>query len=185
MDQAVTRRLLTAMARVQSMAGQSTLGLRWTKWHSDRVFSENLGFLLSVQFHQYLFLTHMPQTLHNLATDSVVHFSYTCSIKLTTRSKAQNGDVLEYRSIHFYPYTDSGSSKSLNSKQGSSLTAKQPKIINSILLLSHVQFYLLFILELLESSDIATQYYLFSLSNNTAKVQSLQKQTSLFHTLTL
>jgi hypothetical protein len=48
MAQAVSRRPLTAEARVRSW-GQSMWDLWWTKWHWDRFFSKYLGF--PCQFH--------------------------------------------------------------------------------------------------------------------------------------
>jgi hypothetical protein len=51
MAQAVSRRPLTAEARVRSR-GQFMWDLWWTKWHWDRFFPEYFGFFLSISFHQ-------------------------------------------------------------------------------------------------------------------------------------
>jgi hypothetical protein len=51
MAQAVSRRPLTAEARVRSR-GQSMWDLWWTKWHWDRFYPEYFGFPLSLSFHR-------------------------------------------------------------------------------------------------------------------------------------
>jgi hypothetical protein len=51
MAQAVSRRPLTAEARVRSR-GQSMWDLWWTKWHWDRFFPKYFGFSLSISFHR-------------------------------------------------------------------------------------------------------------------------------------
>jgi hypothetical protein len=54
MDVPWLRRLVAGLSprRLGSIAGQSMWDLWWTKWHCDRLFSQYVGFLLSVSFHQ-------------------------------------------------------------------------------------------------------------------------------------
>jgi len=42
------------------LTGQSTWHLWWTRWHWDRIFSQNFGFSLWISFHQCSTLQSYP-----------------------------------------------------------------------------------------------------------------------------